>query len=462
MFGSTYRPAPPRPRSGVARGAACPGTAVVVARERAPGYAVDEGVGERLDRLCDADRIAGLDDGALRAQVDLARRLEGTAAVLQARATRELSRRGAIEQDGSPSTAAWLRERTGRSARDASRAARFASSFDDMPGTADALVAGRLGIESADTIVRAGRDGVLGSPDEVEAALLPVADGATPERLRADVRRREHERDGAALLRDERRQHARRRLSLTRRDDGMWDLYGRLTGESGNRLRTLLDLHDHPDPPGTERGRRRRPEQRLADALDTAVASGLDHGAPGTAGGVARPHVSVVVDLETFDADLADPDDPIRPVAPDDPVWARLDGARTAWAGTLSPQAARRICCDAAVSRIVTAGPSQVLDVGRATREWSGPQRRAIHVRDRGCRGPGCDRPIGWTHVHHVRWWRRGGTTDVANGLALCHACHRLVHDVGWHVALDPATAAATWTSPDRRRTVVTHPRPPT
>ncbi len=117
------------------------------------------------------------------------------------------------------------------------------------------------------------------------------------------------------------------------------------------------------------------------------------------------------------------------------------------------------MCCDANVSRIVTAGPCQILDVGRETREWTASQRRAIHARDRSCRG--CARPIGWTEIHHIRWWRNGGRTDLDNGIALCHHCHRLIHDHGWHVTLDPATAAVTWTSPDRRRTRVTHPRPP-
>ncbi len=92
---------------------------------------------------------------------------------------------------------------------------------------------------------------------------------------------------------------------------------------------------------------------------------------------------------------------------------------------------------------------------------WSASQRRAVNARDRSCRGPGCGRPIGWTQIHHLQWWRHGGPTAVDNGLALCSACHDLVHHGGWHAELDVATAAVTWTSPDRRRTVVTHPRPP-
>ena len=323
------------------------------------------------------------------------------------------------------------------------------------------MTAGEVTAESADAIERAARDGRLGTPAETEARLLPVARAEGPEAVRAEARRLAQQADGAALVRDEQRQHARRRVSLTRRDDGMWDLFGLLPAEHGDRLRTLLDVHDHADPAGTPVGERRRPDQRLADALDAAVGVALDLGDNPEVRGVARPHVSVIVDVTTFDADLSDADDPSRPLPIDDPAWADLPSAQTAWAGPLSPQAARRLCCDAGVSRILMAGESQVLDVGRVTRQWSPAQRRAIVARDRCCRGPGCQRPIAWTDIHHVQWWRHDGPTDLDNGLSLCRACHRLVHDVGWHVELDPTSAAATWTSPDRRRTVVTHPRPP-
>ncbi len=444
-----------------------------MARERPPTYAdtpvaagaVDSGFNDTLTQLlgtaCDPDRLAGLGDEELRQQVQLARRMEGSAALLLARATHELQQRGVFEAEGTPSTTDWLKLNTGASGRTASREARLASSVHELPETAAALSEGRLGVESADTIVRAAGDTTLGSPDVVEATLLPVATSSSPEELRAEVRRREQEVDADAMLRDERRQHIRRRLALTRRHDGMWDIYGRLANEAGNQLRTLLDVFDLPDPEDTPEGHRRRPEQRLADALDAAARAALDVGDVPQTGGVARPHISVVVDLQTFDADLTDPDDPDRAVPPDHPTWSRLPGGQTDWGGAMSPQATRRLCCDAGVSRVVTAGESQVLDIGRLTRQWSPAQRRAIRVRDRHCRGPNCNRPIGWTEVHHLQWWRHGGHTAVDNGLALCHACHRLIHDLGWHAELDVATAAVTWTSPDRRRTVVTHPRRP-
>ena len=240
--------------------------------------------------------------------------------------------------------------------------------------------------------MQAARDGRLGTPAEVEARLLPLADEG-PERLRAHVRRLTQQVDGAEMLRDEQRQHQRRRFSLSQLDDGMWRPDGMLTAEVGNKLWTLLNAVNQRDPAGTSDEDRRSHQQRMADALEVVTDLALGLGDLPATGGVARPHVSVLVDITTFQTDLSDPEHPDRPVPPDDPMWATLPGVETETAGTLSPQTGRKICCDAGISRIVMAGESQVLDVGRETRVWSASQRRAINARDRSCRGPGCGRP---------------------------------------------------------------------
>jgi hypothetical protein len=63
------------------------------------------------------------------------------------------------------------------------------------------------------------------------------------------------------------------------------------------------------------------------------------------------------------------------------------------------------------------------------------PQRIALAARDKGCAFPGCDRPPGWTDVHHVIPWRTGGRTDLDNLILLCRHHHRLVHEGGWTAA---------------------------
>lgn len=73
-----------------------------------------------------------------------------------------------------------------------------------------------------------------------------------------------------------------------------------------------------------------------------------------------------------------------------------------------------------------------VLHVGRRTRTIPPALRRALEVRDRGCRFPGCN--LRFTDAHHMKHWADGGETSLRNTLLLCAAHHRLVHEGGWRV----------------------------
>jgi hypothetical protein len=94
-----------------------------------------------------------------------------------------------------------------------------------------------------------------------------------------------------------------------------------------------------------------------------------------------------------------------------------------------------------------TAG--EVLDLGRGSRLPSPALRRALVLRDRGCRFPGCDRPPQWTDAHHIQPWATGGPTTLPNLILLCRHHHTLVHEGGWGIRLDTATNTATATQPD-------------
>lgn len=101
----------------------------------------------------------------------------------------------------------------------------------------------------------------------------------------------------------------------------------------------------------------------------------------------------------------------------------------------LHRQAARRIACDAALVAVVHhVGAGEPLRLGRKTRPVSPAQRRALRIRDGGCRFPGCPRR---THLnaHHVRPWSLFGSTDLDNLVLLCRFHHMLVHEGGFTVA---------------------------
>jgi hypothetical protein len=102
----------------------------------------------------------------------------------------------------------------------------------------------------------------------------------------------------------------------------------------------------------------------------------------------------------------------------------------------LSVAAVRLLACDSHLVPAVMDGASQVLDLGRSCRPFNRAQRRAAGLRDRGCVAPGCDVPPSACHLHHCRWWSRGGPTDIANAALLCMFHHRMVHRQDWDITL--------------------------
>ncbi len=75
---------------------------------------------------------------------------------------------------------------------------------------------------------------------------------------------------------------------------------------------------------------------------------------------------------------------------------------------------------------------ARILDIGRKTRTIPPALRRALYLRDGGCRFPGCG--VRFTEGHHVEHWALGGRTELANLISLCRFHHRAVHEEGFEV----------------------------
>ncbi len=149
-------------------------------------------------------------------------------------------------------------------------------------------------------------------------------------------------------------------------------------------------------------------------------------------------------------------------------------------AGTpITAEAARRLCCDAEIVRLITnqepdlpggpdtgagrdataqltallagaiaqlprplGGPSAALDIGRKSQSWTPRQRDTLYAQYGGrCGRPGCSRPI--DVLHHIVHWLYGGRTQTINGAPLCLYDHWLVHEGGWRVTKQPDGALA-------------------
>ena len=77
------------------------------------------------------------------------------------------------------------------------------------------------------------------------------------------------------------------------------------------------------------------------------------------------------------------------------------------------------------------------LRLGRTTRLANRDQRRALRGMYSTCAIPGCRVHYDRCKIHHVRWWRHGGETDIENLLPVCTKHHSDIHDRGWHIELD-------------------------
>ncbi len=200
-------------------------------------------------------------------------------------------------------------------------------------------------------------------------------------------------------------------LSVSGAESGMVWVRGVLDAEGGAALRTALEPLAKRNGQGDDRKR----ERRLADALVELASHSLDAGlVPQRAS--QRTHLQVTTTLETLLQRMGAP------------------AADLEFSLPISAKAVERLACDCNVTRILLGSDSAVIDVGRSRRVISGSTRKALNVRDRGCRWPGCDRPATWTSGHHLVHWIRGGPTDLPNLALLCYRHHWMVHEGRWQL----------------------------
>ena len=154
-------------------------------------------------------------------------------------------------------------------------------------------------------------------------------------------------------------------------------------------------------------------------------------------------------EADRVSAVLAGLGDPLRPGGP-----ARLSPRRTDLRRNRPPAGLRRRH-NPGPARL----PQPPLDIGRLSRVVSTALRRAVELRDKTCRFPGCDRPPNWCDCHHLRHWAHGGTTCLANLILLCGFHHSLVHEYGWRLHLAPRHRRCE-RHPARRQRLRPHPPP--
>jgi hypothetical protein len=359
--------------------------------------AIEELASDDVERSTDVRLVEDLEE------------LEGATRAIEAERARrigELDRRGVHVRDAFVSLTSWLTSRLRIAPSVAARHIRLARALPRMPHAAAALAAGELSVESAGLLVSV-RDADPEQFDRCEEALVDLAARLPVADLRRAIERWRCLADTASAEAESERRFERRGLYVSPTLDGMVRLDGDLDPETGQSVLTAIrSLVDAWARSGAED--RRSPAQRRADALGELCRRYLDSADRPTVGG-ERPHLNLTVDL---------------------PVLERRAGRRCELddAGGITAEAARRLACDAGLSRVIVGASSEPLDVGRRTPVVPPGLRRALVVRDRGCRFPGCDRPHPWTDAHHIVHWADGGPTSASNLVLLCRRHHRAVH----------------------------------
>ncbi|SFC58730.1 protein of unknown function [Nocardioides terrae] len=91
----------------------------------------------------------------------------------------------------------------------------------------------------------------------------------------------------------------------------------------------------------------------------------------------------------------------------------------------ISPGTARRLAARYGIIPAVLGSSSEVLDLGRKARLYTGKQRLAMNVQQGGvCAVEGCARPAAWADAHHLHQWQHGGRTDLKDGVLVCRPHH--------------------------------------
>jgi hypothetical protein len=389
-------------------------------------------VREDHESYCAADSAADNADDALESLGD---EITTLAAHIHAATHRllvliaEFDTRRGWERDGHRTCAHWLAFRTGIDLGAAREKVRAARALEKLPETGAAMARGELSFSQVRALTRV-------ADPENEADLLELARGCTTAQLERVVRswKRGGRRDEAERDRERRE---RRALSVFPDDDGMFVVRGVLPPEVGALLMRAVEAagdvlyrEDRATAASVGEGAR-TPHQLRADALALLVERALAAGFGGSGGGGEAPDVStpasatnaarcqVVLHVEV--ATLTEEGDPGRSELE--------DGTR------VSAETSRRLACDAALVSVSHAPDGSVLDVGRRRRTIPPALRRALQVRDRGCRFPGCSSRF--CEAHHVRHWADGGETSLRNTVLACRHHHTLLHEGGWTVRWD-------------------------
>ena len=318
---------------------------------------------------------------------------------------------------GCRSYAEWLSYRIGMTIGPARERVRVARALRELPNTSAEMKSGQLSYCKARAITRVATP----ESDQEWVELARLSTGRQLEQMTQLHGREKTDAFG------EKTEHDPSKDTWLRHhfDDGMMVIQVRIEPEEGERVLTALraardTLRDEGEknvPAGTSS------PPTMLDALGAVAESFLAHGLGARSGGERN-----MVLLRTSKGQLTG----------DASIGDQIDEGPV-----VPPETAQRLSCDASivevteVTEVTEDGPRpRVLDIGRRTRSIPPAIRRALTLRDGGCRFPGCCNTR-YVDAHHITHWAHGGEAKLENLALLCHRHHKLVHEGGYSIHAD-------------------------
>ncbi len=355
------------------------------------------------------------------------------------------------------SCAHWLNWRCGIAMNAAREKVRVAHCLDKLPLIDAAFASGDISYSKVRAMTR-------GATPENEDFLLMIARYGTASHVEAVVKKYRHVQRSLDREQED-QQESQRKLVYYQDDDGMWVIHAKLPAEAGavvvksieavarvaqeagqDELRdqrqdtpaeTRADVEPSPEPPRFQD----LLEQTRADALAIIAEQFLAtcDEQPQWQGlkGSERCQVMLHVDIDTLRRDVSAGASSHR--------HCHLDDTHQ-----VSQTTARRLACDASLVTVLEDDEGNVLNIGRRSRTVPAAISRALSLRDRTCRFPGCCESR-YVDAHHVQHWADGGETRLDNLVTLCRYHHRQLHAGAFSISTtkDTGRTVFNFTTPD-------------
>ena len=301
------------------------------------------------------------------------------------------------ELQGANSALDWIRFNCNMTSNAVADRIAVGEQSERMPESIQSMKAENIGFAHLTVMAR-----TAAATDEAfdETRLLELAENNSAGKFHYKCLHYRHAVNSEKYAAEQHSQAESRVLHMTTADDGTLYLTGFLDPVGGAIVRNALE----PLAQKCGKDDHRLRQHRLGDALVEL------------AEGKTKVQMQVTSSIETL-LDLAG--------AP---------GAEAEFSLPISSKTAQRWACDCSVTRVLLDQESLVIDVGRSKRIVAGPLRKALELRDRNCRWPGCERQASLCDGHHLVHWMHGGATDLDNCVLLCKRHHRTVHEGDWRL----------------------------